>query len=166
MKRVLATIVLLCSGCGSTPGVAPDDLAVADLAVAARDLRAVPDGRGVDSDPGPDLARPADLGVPGVLDLAIPSDLAAMESDLAVPAGDMARALARCPATQGYGGVQMPPQLPPCGQQGSCNGSDYTLDCDGMVCICALDKIEIARFIQMQATCNKLDDPWASICGF
>jgi hypothetical protein len=159
MRLLLACSLLLCSACGD--GNHGSDAATpADLSVL-RDTASVPD-----HDYTPDLTVLPDLAVP--VDLTAPDDLARLPPDLTeVPddAGGMMM-IPRCAPNAGYGGVPMPPKLPPCGTSGNCNGHDYNLDCDGISCTCKFDKKVIVLFVQMQNTCNDMMNVWSNVCMF
>ena len=138
---------------------AGDDMAVSDLTLP-HDLTVPPDL----SIP-PDLATPPDLTVVDLrtpVDLAkgiTPPDLAGVDGGIAPPP--------KCAANAGYGSTNKPDGgFSVCGQQGTCGGNTYTLDCNGFTCVCAINKQQTAMVVEMFDSCQKLNDVWTNACGF
>jgi hypothetical protein len=152
-----ATLLAACGGAGASrsdgatgsPDMAqagPPDLAAPDFSVPH------------------DLAPPSDLTTP---DLAIP-DLAT--PDLARPdlkSIDDGGHVGICPPNGGYVGIGGM-GFGQCGLIGLCNGHTYALDCDGVNCVCSVDKAPTAKYAQQAKTCGNgnLMNDWTLICGF
>ncbi len=99
----------------------------------------------------PDLAPPADL--------APPPDLVAVPDLGDLPDIALGDAPAHCKANAGYAGMNT------CGEEGTCLGHKYTLDCDGQTCRCAVDGALTQMFAQGNA-CNDIDGTWTTVCNF
>lgn len=149
--RATALFALLAlAGCGNSESPSDKDLATSSDLAQAPDLKALPD-----LTPVPDLATPPDLTPPP--DLVPPADLV-------------------MPPPNGDGGVPPPPPCGPslgyaglggeCGIGGMCNGHNYALDCDKVVCVCSFDGVPLHGYAQMPGSCQNLMVDWKNECGF
>ena len=151
LRAPLLTLALALAGCGDTASHDTDLAATTDLARAS------------DLAPPRDLAPPPDLGPPP--DLAPPPDLLRPIDDLATPPppddGGLPPPPPRCPANIGYVGVNGE-----CGIAGMCNGQNFALDCDTMVCVCSIDGKQLKGWAQDANSCQTLMQDWSQECGF